>query len=99
MKENCMQLALHPEGTILATGGWTSKDGHSNSIYIFDMSRLGTMQYSLKGLEHRIRHLSFSSDGKFLLATLGGGKGIRIYQLKNNKISISLRKISEYAAR
>jgi WD40 repeat protein len=89
-------VTLHPEGTILATGGWTSKDGHSNSIYIFNVA-LGTMQYSLKGLEHRIRHLSFSSDGKFLLATLGGGKGIRIYQLKNNKY-VFFADDREYAA-
>jgi|JI9StandDraft_1071089.scaffolds.fasta_scaffold02056_2 WD40 repeat protein len=77
-------VALNPEGTILATGGWTSKDGLSNSIYIFDIA-LGELQYSIKGLEHRIRHLSFSSDGKYLLATLGGGKGIRIYQKKKDK--------------
>ena len=89
-------VTLHPEGTILATGGWTSKDGLSNSIYFFNVA-LGTMQYSLKGLEHRIRHLSFSSDGKFLLATLGGGKGIRIYQLKNNKY-VFFADDREYAA-
>ncbi|MBK6607753.1 MAG: hypothetical protein IPG24_20285 [Leptospiraceae bacterium] len=89
-------VALHPEGTILATGGWTSKDGLSNSIYFFNVA-LGTLQYSLKGLEHRIRHLSFSSDGKFLLATLGGGKGIRIYQLKNNKY-VFFADDREYAA-
>ncbi len=76
-------VALDPEGKILATGGLTSKDGHTNFIYLFDVAT-GSLLYSISRLDNIINHLSFSNDGYFLIASLGSS-GIRIYRKNKGK--------------
>ncbi len=80
-------VALNPEGTVLATGGWTSKDGLSNSIYFFEVST-GNLLYSISGLEQRILHISFSKNGEYLSVNLKAGKGLRIYQKIKDKYEL-----------
>ena len=71
--------ALSPDGRVAAVGGWTSKDGLNNSIYLFDPSG-GELLQSLSGWPNVIFDLQFSPDGRYLAAALGRSNGIRIWR-------------------
>ncbi len=78
-------VALSPDGTLAATGGWTKGDyrGFGNhNIYIFDTAT-GEIIKRLVGIGQIILHLDFSPDGKYLAATLSGESGLRIWRLSN----------------
>lgn len=70
--------ALSPDGSVAAVGGWTSKNGLNNNIYLFD-AHSGEMLRRLSGLPNVIYDLEFSLDGRYLAAALGEG-GIRIWR-------------------
>ena len=79
-------VAISPDSSTVAAGGWTqfadgssetSPEGHN--IYLFDRST-GAMKNRITGLPNVINHLAYSKDGKFLAATLGAGKGIRVFR-------------------
>ncbi len=70
-------VAISPDGRHIAAGGWTGSWNKTFSIYIFDRET-GALIKTIKGLPEVIFHLSFSKDGKFLVAGLGLN-GIRIY--------------------
>ncbi len=70
--------ALSADGRLAAMGGWTSKDGLNNSIYIFNTSSKELVQ-RLTGLANVISDLEFHPNGT-LAAALVGANGIRIYQ-------------------
>jgi len=73
-------VAISPDGRTVAVGGWTGFEWErSNSIYLFDRAS-GRMTKRLTGLPNAIMHLAFSPDGQALVATLGGGHGIRVYR-------------------
>lgn len=74
-------VAISPDGETVAVGGWTgNKCKNLNcEIYLFKRST-GTLIKRLTGLENVIHHLSFSANGKQLMATLGGANGIRVYE-------------------
>ncbi|GAB5047364.1 caspase family protein [Thermodesulfovibrio sp. TK110] len=72
-------VAISPDGRHIAAGGWTGYEWDKTcSIYIFDRETGGLIK-TIKGLPEVIFHLSFSKDGKFLVAGLGLNNGIRIY--------------------
>lgn len=71
--------ALSPDGRSVAVGGWTSKDGLSNNIYIFDANS-GLLLQRIIRLPNVILDLEYSPDGKYLAAALGGSNGFRIYR-------------------
>lgn len=86
--------AISPDAKIVAVGGWTSKDGLNNNIYIFNTAT-GEMIQRLSGLGNVISDLEFSPDGKFLAAALGGGEGVVIYKIspfKGSKGDVNLVK-------
>jgi len=79
-------VALSPDGTTVACGGWTqfnagantqATDGHT--IYLFNRAS-GTMLRRITGLPAVINHLAFSVDGRFLAAALGDKNGIRVFR-------------------
>ena len=72
-------LALSPDGTTIAAGGWTSESGLDTNIYLFDRES-GRLIRRLSGLPNLVQHLVYSPDGRFLAATLGGKNGVRVYQ-------------------
>ncbi len=77
-------VAITPDGSIVATAGWTGWDSDGTaSIYLFERAS-GRMQQRLPGLPNVIFHLAVSPDGRFLAAALGGGEGMRIYDLRTN---------------
>ncbi len=73
-------LAISPDGTTVAVGGWTGyKWDRSVSIYLFN--RLSNqIVRRLTGLPNPISKLAYSQDGRYLAASLVGKTGIRIYR-------------------
>jgi len=86
-------VAISPEGHTVAAGGWTSKTGLDNSIYLFDRAS-GELQQRLRGLPNVINHLTYSFDGRYLVACLGEN-GIRIYQTTDYSL---YRQDTEYSS-
>jgi WD40 repeat protein len=74
-------VALSPDGKTVAVGGWTGTDCDKNncSIYLFNRTT-GDLQQRLTGLPNVILHLAYSTEGRYLVASLFGGEGIRIYE-------------------
>ena len=68
-------VAISPDGTTVATGGWTGTAGHYN-IFLFDRAS-GELKQRLRDLPNPIHHLAYSPDGRRLVASLGGSNGIR----------------------
>ena len=73
-------VALSPDGTTVAAGGLTAPAGAARAIYLFDRAS-GQLVRRLGGLPAAILHLAFSPDGQFLVATLWGTHGLRVYHL------------------
>lgn len=78
--------AISPDGTIVAGAGWSGIewDG-AHSIYIFDRAS-GRILRRITGLPQSIPHLTFSPDGRVLLATLHGNHGVRFYAASDGKL-------------
>lgn len=78
--------AISPDGTLVAGAGWSGIewDG-AHSIYIFDRAS-GRMLRRITGLPQSIPHLTFSPDGRVLLATLHGNHGVRFYGTSDGKL-------------
>src|ERR1039457_3535604 len=72
-------VAISPDGSTVAVGGYTGYqwDG-KHSIYLFDRET-GGLRERVVGLPGVIDHLSYSQDGRYLVAALGGEGGIRVY--------------------
>jgi len=77
-------VAISPDGKHIAAGGWTGYEwDKSVSIYIF-IRDTGAITARLTGLPNVIRHLSYSRDGRYLVACLGGKNGIRVYGVSSS---------------
>lgn len=73
-------VAISPDGSVIACGGWTKAGESSHNIYLFDRLT-GGLVGRLGGLPNTIFHLVYSRDGRFLAATMGGTNGVRIYRV------------------
>ncbi|MFN2598173.1 MAG: caspase family protein [Pyrinomonadaceae bacterium] len=71
-------VAISPDGSTIAAGGWTSTDGLHENIYLFDRES-GRLIRRLGGLPNAVTHLIYSPDGHFLAATLGDKNGVRVF--------------------
>jgi WD40 repeat protein len=83
-----ISVAITPDGNTIACGGRTGFFWEkSQSIYLFDRES-GNLVHRIKDLpDVTIIHLTYSKDSRFLAATLGGGKGIRIYHTRDYSIA------------
>ena len=81
-------VAISPDGKTIASGGRTGFTWEkSQSIYLFDRES-GKLIHRIKDLpDVTIWHLVYSKDGRFLIATMGEGKGIRIYHTRDYSIA------------
>ncbi len=78
-------VALSPDGTTVAVGGWTGHDWDgSHSIYLFDRIS-GRLLRRLDGLPKAVLDLAFSPDGRRLAAALASG-GIRLFDAVNGRL-------------
>ena len=80
-------VALSPDARIVACGGRTGSFSQGDAcVYLFDRAT-GALTRRLGGLPGPVQHLTYTSDGRFLVAvtSMGGGiarmAGMRIYRL------------------
>ncbi len=94
--------AISPDAKIVAVGGFSCVGDCNQDIYIFDVST-NTIIHRITDLPNVITDIEFSPDGKYMVATLGAGEGIRIYQLPESlKLSGSsptlIKSFTDYGA-
>ncbi|WP_273703654.1 caspase family protein [Candidatus Accumulibacter vicinus] len=68
-------VAMAPDGAVFATAGWSA----SNDVYLVRRSD-GQIIHRITGLPDVVTHLSFSRDGRMLVAGLWGRQGVRVFQ-------------------
>jgi len=74
-------VAISPDGRYIAAGGRTGYEWDSSvSIYIFDRETDSIIK-RITGLPE-IRHLTYSKDGRYLVACILGNNGIRVYEVE-----------------
>jgi len=75
-------VAISPDGKTVACGGWTGWDWDGQaSIYLFNRAT-GELFRRIDGLPSAVDHLSYSPDGTYLAASLGGN-GIRVFRSRD----------------
>jgi WD40 repeat protein len=80
-------VAISPDGKTIACGGRTeSGPGTPRSIYLFDQQS-GKIIKRIGDLPHNILKLTYSKDGKFLLAGMQSNGGIRIYRTSDYSLA------------
>ena len=80
MEGSIYSVAISPNGQTIAASGWTGREwDKSTSIYLFDW-KTGQLTHRITGLPEVVFRLTYSPDGSFLVATLGGSHGIRVYR-------------------
>jgi WD40 repeat protein len=78
-------VAISPDGSTIAAGGWTETRGYGeHPIYIFDRESGILVRRIADDLPNVTHFLTFSPDGRYLAATLGGGEGLRVFDQKKN---------------
>jgi WD40 repeat protein len=76
-------VALSPDGTLVAVSGWTGWDWDQRAtIYIFDRAS-GRLLRRVGSLPSDVPHLAFSPDGGWLAASLGGGGGVHLFDVRS----------------
>jgi WD40 repeat protein len=71
-------VAISPDGTLVAAGGWTGETGGQFRIDLFDRVAAALVK-RIEGLPNVVLHLAFSPDGARLAAALGSSEGLRVY--------------------
>ena len=71
-------VAISPDGSTIAAGGWTERMQPPFVIYLFDRES-GALLRRICGLPNLVKFLTFSADGRYLAATLGGANGLRVF--------------------
>jgi WD40 repeat protein len=77
-------VAMSPDGSTIAAGGWTSRDGLQTNIYLFERAT-GRQLGRIGGLPNVVLHLAFSPDGSQLAAALFGANGVRLFDTQSWK--------------
>ena len=72
-------VAMSPDGAHIAVGGWTRWTEQDPQEQIFLFTRDGALVTRIEGVPTVVHHLTFSRDGRYLAAGLGGAHGIRLY--------------------
>lgn len=69
-------VAMSPDGEQVACGGGEGE------VFVFQRNT-GRLTHRLQGFPNIITHLAYSRDGLWLVATLGGQQGIRLYDTRS----------------
>ncbi len=73
-------VALSPDAGTVALGGRTGYLQKADAcVYLFDRAT-GSLAHRLGGLPGHVQHLAYTSDGRFLVVTMGKG-GMRLYRI------------------
>ena len=77
-------VAISPDGSTIAAGGYTEKQNNGTAIYLFDRESGNLVRRIADDLPNVTHFLTFSPDGCYLAATLGGSNGLRVYDRNKN---------------
>jgi WD40 repeat protein len=72
-------VAISPDGSTIAAGGWTENRDGLSPIYLFDRDSGKLSRRISDDLLDITNFITFSPDGRYLAASLGGGAGLRIF--------------------
>ncbi len=72
-------VAISPDGSTIAAGGWTERLTPGQAIYLFDRESGALVRRIFNDLPSDAKFLGFSPTGRFLAATLGGANGLRVF--------------------
>jgi WD40 repeat protein len=79
-------LAVSPDGTTVATGGWTGWDWEKQgSIYLFDVAT-GDLVKRYSGLNETVSALAWSPDGAYLAVGLQSRGGFRVLRADTGEV-------------
>jgi WD40 repeat protein len=76
---NVYAVAISPDGTTIAAGGWTERLHGGTAVYLFDRDSGAMIGRIHNDLPDVVYFLAFSPDGRYLAATLGGKNGLRVF--------------------
>ena len=71
-------VAISPDGSTVAAGGWTGHFGN-HPIYLFNRESGALIKRINGDLPEVVTFLTFSPDGRYLAATMGGSNGMRVF--------------------
>ena len=77
-------VAISPDGSTIAAGGWTERLHGDHPIYIFERESGNLVRQIAGNLPDVTHYLTFSPDGRYLAATLHGGNGVRVFDRKGD---------------
>ncbi|HME23662.1 MAG TPA: hypothetical protein VKI44_20440 [Acetobacteraceae bacterium] len=77
-------VAISPDGATIAAGGYTESRNGGTAIYIFDRGSGTLVQRIHDNVPDVTQFLTFSPDGRYLAATLGGRNGLRVFDRNKN---------------
>jgi WD40 repeat protein len=80
---NIYSADISPDGKTVACGGWTMGGDIFHNIYFFDRES-GRIKGRIPDIINVIRHMRYSRDGKYLVITLGGNNGCRVFRTSDN---------------
>lgn len=84
-------VALSPDGRTVAAAGQTGYEwGWNVSIYFFDRAS-GRMIKKMSGLPQVISNLTYSRNGRYIVAGLVSKKGIRVYRTTDYRLVLKDR--------
>ncbi|GAB4392406.1 MAG: hypothetical protein Tsb0032_07930 [Kiloniellaceae bacterium] len=76
-------IAMSPDGDTIAVGGFTGIPGETENIYLIDRES-GDLLDRIAGLPASTSYLTFSPDGRYLAAMLGGLNELRVFSRDSN---------------
>lgn len=71
-------VAISPDGSTIAAGGWTERINGGSAIYLFDRES-GAMVKRIGDVFTNVNFLTFSPNGRYLAAMLGPGGGVQVF--------------------
>ena len=77
-------VAISPDGSTIAAGGWTERRDGPCPIYLFERESGKLIRRISGDLPQTTKFLTFSPDGRYLVATQGGREGLRVFDRDKN---------------
>jgi DNA-binding beta-propeller fold protein YncE len=77
-------VAISPDGSTIAAGGYTEKRQGGSVVYIFDRESGNLVRRIADDLPDVTFFVTFSPDGRYLAAMLAGRSGLRVFDHNKN---------------